>query len=439
MKCELVVKYLWSNDRRKSGLSGLVFCCILFFLLASSASSAAPADSLSVRKVKIYYRWDKFTIDSTYMGNAAGIREIDSLFNHCDRIIDSLYIVSSASPEGNVWYNDRLSRNRGAALSRHLATVRNDGEIGDVTIIPLGSNFPEFLKMLSGDGRVPYLDDVLAEFREHPDEHPDNVYRRVMRMRGGVPYAYIKKNILPWLRYAEIVVFSHPEYPEIPEIATDIKTGDSLAETSDDFSPLGDGLLSVAPMEMPSSRKRKYWYPALKTNLLYDAVSALNGEIEFPVGKKFSLVVEDVFPWWKWGTNDKKYCLQLWTMGVEPRWWFRRNDRKDWLSGHFAGVYAMSGKYDLQWKTSPCYQGEYWSAGLSYGYALPLCKWLNMEFSLSVGYIRSDYRHYQPDEGYEHLYRDKFKVGTVSFFGPTKAKVSLVLPIGRDSHNVRKR
>lgn len=258
-------------------------------------------------------------------------------------------------------------------------------------------------------------------------------------MHGGVPYAYIKRNILPWLRYAEIVVFSHPEYPEIPEVTADIRTDDFLVETSDGFAPLGDGLLSISPMEMPSSRKRRYWYPALKTNLLYDAVSALNGEIEFPIGKKFSLVVEDVFPWWKWGTNDKKYCFQLWTMGVEPRWWFRRNDRKDWLSGHFAGAYAMSGKYDLQWKTSPCYQGEYWSAGLSYGYALPLCKWLNMEFSLSVGYIRSDYRHYQPDEDYEHLYRDKFKVGTVSFFGPTKAKVSLVLPIGKDSHNIRKR
>lgn len=58
-----------------------------------------------------------------------------------------------------------------------------------------------------------------------------------------------------------------------------------------------------------------------------------------------------------------------------------------------------------------------------------------MEFSISAGYVRSDYRHYQPDEGYDHLFRDKYDVGTRSWFGPTKLKVSLVLPLGRDSHN----
>ena len=58
-----------------------------------------------------------------------------------------------------------------------------------------------------------------------------------------------------------------------------------------------------------------------------------------------------------------------------------------------------------------------------------------MEFSVSAGYISSDYRHYQPDDGYDHLYRDKFKVGRMSWSGPTKLKVSLVLPLWKDSHN----
>lgn len=125
-------------------------------------------------------------------------------------------------------------------------------------------------------------------------------------------------------------------------------------------------------------------------------------------------------------------------MGIEPRWWFARDDRRDYLTGHFAGVYGMSGKYDLQWDTKLCYQGEFWSAGLTYGYALPVSRWMNMEFSVSTGFLRTDYRHYQPDPGYEHLFRDKYNVGTVSWFGPTKLKVSLVIPIGKDSHKVNK-
>lgn len=250
-------------------------------------------------------------------------------------------------------------------------------------------------------------------------------------MDGGVPYTYIKRNILPYLRYAEVTMFSkhdfRHDFPPMPEVPGLVPVNAARHES--------ENISLAEPAAESGSKQRKYWYPALKTNLLYDAVTALNAEMEFPITKKFSILVEDVFPWWKWGTNDKQYCFQLWTMGVEPRWWFRRTDKKDWLSGHFAGVYAMAGKYDLQWKTKPCYQGEYWSAGLTYGYAMPICKWLNMEFSVSAGYISSDYRHYQPDDGYDHLYRDKFKVGRMSWFGPTKLKVSLVLPLWKDSHN----
>ena len=56
-------------------------------------------------------------------------------------------------------------------------------------------------------------------------------------------------------------------------------------------------------------------------------------------------------------------------------------------------------------------------------------KWGNLEFSLGLGYLRSEYRHYQPMESYSNLIRDPFDVGTVHYFGPTKAKISLVIPI----------
>lgn len=390
------------------------------------------SDSVSV---KIYYRWDNFDIDTTYLGNGASLREIERIFNRSLRLVDSIYIISSASPEGNVRYNARLSENRGLALKRQLAGIWNDGRLGDVTIFPLGSNFPEFLGALEADDRVPSRAEILREFASRPKEHPDTVYRQIMKMDGGAPYTYIKRNILPYLRYAEVTMFSkhdfrhdfRHDFPPMPEVPGLIPVNAARHES--------ENISLAEPAAESGSKQRKYWYPALKTNLLYDAVTALNAEVEFPITKKFSILVEDVFPWWKWGTNDKQYCFQLWTMGVEPRWWFRRTDKKDWLSGHFAGVYVMAGKYDLQWKTKPCYQGEYWSAGLTYGYAMPICKWLNMELSVSAGYISSDYRHYQPDDGYDHLYRDKFKVGRMSWFGPTKLKVSLVLPLWKDSHN----
>ena len=121
----------------------------------------------------------------------------------------------------------------------------------------------------------------------------------------------------------------------------------------------------------------------------------------------------------------------MWEIGIEPRWWFRRTDARDRLSGHFIGAYAMSGIYDFQNDSKICYQGEAWSAGLSYGYAMKLGKSpLNLEFAVSVGYLTATYRHYSPSIDYDSLIADLYESGKTHYFGPTKAKVSLVLPIG---------
>ena len=394
---------------------------------------------------KVYYRWDKWGLDTTYMGNATTVHRLDSILRLMQ--LDSVSLVSSASPEGSMKYNETLSRKRGETMRVHLARILDEQRLRTMTVVPLGSNYEEFLKALKEAKDIPYIYEVINEFKKNPDENPDITYRRIMKMRQGVPYSYIKRRILPYLRYAEIIIISHPRHAVVDTtvIAQPVVVPeDTIAQVG----PVADTLthsVEIAPQVVTQPEPvdtvvpaaRKYWYPALKTNLLYDVVTALNAELEIPIGKKFSIAFEDLFPWWNWGPNGKKYCFQLWEMGVEPRWWFARTDKKDYLSGHFVGAYGMSGKYDFQNDTDICYQGEFWSAGLTYGYAVPICKWLNMEFSISAGYLQTDYRHYQPDEAYEHLYRDHYKIGKTSWFGPTKAKISLVLPLGRDSHNAK--
>lgn len=172
------------------------------------------------------------------------------------------------------------------------------------------------------------------------------------------------------------------------------------------------------------------YYIALKSNLLYDAVGAFNAECEFPIGERFSVMVEDVFPWWRFGPNHgRKYAFQMVELGVEPRFWFPSKKYVSPLKGHFIGLYGMSAIYDFQWNRDGGYQGEYWSVGITYGYALPISKFFNMEFSLGIGYLFSDYRHYLPGQDYEALYVDKYNSGVLNYVGPTKLKVSLVWPI----------
>ena len=52
-----------------------------------------------------------------------------------------------------------------------------------------------------------------------------------------------------------------------------------------------------------------------------------------------------------------------------------------------------------------------------------------MEFSVSFGYAEIPYRHYIPSDDYEILIRDRNNAGTLTYIGPTKAEVSLVIPI----------
>lgn len=172
---------------------------------------------------------------------------------------------------------------------------------------------------------------------------------------------------------------------------------------------------------------------AVKTNLLYDVVSAFSVEVEVPIYDRYSMMVEDIFPWWETGF---KFCQQIWEMGPELRFWLQPWNPKgdDKLRGFFAGVYGMTAKYDIQFNTNIDYQGELWSAGLTFGYSKRI-QWLfgkpsntRLEFSISAGYLQTDFRHYLPTDYYDRLIRDKYNTGVVSYIGPTKAKISFVVP-----------
>lgn len=199
-----------------------------------------------------------------------------------------------------------------------------------------------------------------------------------------------------------------------------------------DEVPLLDSTVNM-PVDLASTFHRKSTFVALKTNLLYDALTLLNYSVEVPIGKHFSALLYHQVPWWTWGQNNHEYCIRFMSLGTEAKWWFWRGvestNRRDKLTGHYLGVYAESGKWDFQWKRSICTQGEHWSVGLSYGYAMPIGKYFNLEFSLSVGYASIPYRGYIPNEDYSVLWRDASRQGRWNYFGPTKAQVSLVVPI----------
>ena len=331
---------------------------------------------------RIYFPLDVAEFSPDYLENPATLAKLDSVIAvHGTSLIDSLVVIAQSSPEGPYKHNMDLSNGRAASMSEYLI-----------------SHFPD----LKGKIRV---------------------------QAGVAPWpADRSRAALVRLRYAAFrLVF--PFDISIPVPTQELKVDNALYEVDvEDDLIMPEESLDV---EIPEySPKYKQTIFALKTNLLFDAATLLNAEIEFPIGKRLSILWEDVFPWWETGN---KYCLQNWQMGPEFRYWFKPWDPygTDKLRGFFVGAYGASAKGDLQNDREFDYQYEYWSAGLTGGWSARLGRsnWGRLELSLGLGYANVDYRHYFPMDDYSKLIRDPYDVGTASFWGPTKAKVSLVLPI----------
>ena len=171
---------------------------------------------------------------------------------------------------------------------------------------------------------------------------------------------------------------------------------------------------------------------AIKTNLLFDVVSFVNLELEMPIGERFSIAGEVVFPWWTFdsGTADSnRNRIHLLNINLEGRYWFGNRAQKQTMTGWFAGIYVGGGLFDFE-SNAKGYKSDFFiMGGISGGYGHTINKKgsLRMEYSLGVGYMQADYiyyeAHYSPG-GEWHPVSDKYS--RYSWFGPTRLKVSFV-------------
>ena len=425
--------------------------------------------------VRIHFPFDKAYVSSQYMQNASALAALDSLAGAAEPGT-ALEVISYASPEGNYAYNVKLAARRADAFRNYIV---NHYPHLSVSVNPLGESWDDLRSDIVADTRLEA--DVREKILNIIDSsaEPDAKERQLKAIPA---YKSLYRNYFRSLRYAEVSfgsvassVVTTPSEPVVPDTTpaeeSDVKEpelpviedpniviGGAEVEVVKDtldthfsvdpahnieVSEPADTAAVTAPVDTVTLTEpvkpgfelvpSRNMFAAVKTNLLFDAVTALNVEVEVPIGKRFSVMWEDVFPWWETGN---KYCFQLWEMGAEARFWFKPWEKQgmEKLRGFFVGPYVMSGKYDFQYDRSINYQGEFWSAGLTAGYSVALGrkKNVNLEMSLSMGYMESPFRHYLPDGGYTKLLHDPARDGKFYniFMYPTKAKVSLVVPLG---------
>ena len=338
---------------------------------------------------------------------------IDSVSNNPDINIMSIRVTGYASPEGSFVKNDQLASRRTNSLTRYItvATTVSPSLFQTAHVAEDWEGLRTFVDTTAMLANRTALLQIIDSDRD-PDDKLTFIQKKYPK-----DYAVMLNVAFPLLR--------HTDY-QIDYVQKNVTHTLGKVHT-DTIYRLHADTLSTGWQSAVTPEPYRTFRPllAVKTNLLYDLVLAPNIEVEVPFGRdrRWSVMAEYTNPWWRWKNLDYSYQIQ--EGGVELRRWLlpRCNGSRPWLSGLFAGVYGAIAKYDIE-NDGTGDQGEVWSAGATLGYSCPLNRRLNMEFSLSAGYVKGERRHYNAEFDSTHLIYKYTK--NLGYFGPTKLKVSLV-------------
>lgn len=436
--------------------------CFVLLLVAAVAPSRAQQTAANARFM-INFRVNATALDWQYGENRYALAELNRFFSNIDlQNIDSIRITGSASPEGGEQINMTYANLRSLSMLDCLVTAYGCNP-NYIAVRARWNTWNEMVKLVNADLNIPKKSEMMILLSAWHVPYSERL-KLITDLKYTDSYQYIKDKIFPVLRNVHAVVIFYrvehnqkafvvhdmqAEYEKLPaEIAKKYDVMSAVVLPSDRLSidtTVADTPRIMIPTEEfrpfdslknTVAKEQKPLF-AIKTNLLFDLATLLNLEIEIPIGKRWSVAVEAIFPWWL--SQDKQNCLQILTGTVEGRFWFpprvvSKLGKFPSMTGWFVGVYAGAGLYDIEYQ-SKGYQGEsILSGGLTGGYAHSIGKHLRMEYSLGVGYMQTNYIRYQArylnlDQSW-HLYNQEY--GLLRWIGPTKAKISLVWMLNRN-------
>ncbi|MCM1490970.1 MAG: DUF3575 domain-containing protein [Muribaculum sp.] len=423
-------------------------------MLAPIANFGLCADDMRISQsdsVEIHFHQSKWNLDRNLGGNGVVLDSINRKLTFVQG--DSIYqirhvdVTGAASPEGSESFNRFLSEKRAETLFNHFSKY---GKLSDAdrSFTYKGRDWQRVLDMVEDDPKVPYRDETITLLRNIIDtktrlgRDPKDALPRLKKLRGGVPYSYLYKNIFPAVRASRLVVdYSRRLLPSI--------TSESLENLVlchiDSMLRLDESILnqidSAAPEIMEQLSVRKPFYMDIRTNMLYDAVLLPNLGAEFYLGKDISLGGNWMYAWWS--KNSSHFYMRAYGGELFGRWWFGKKAHAKPLTGHHLGAYAQIYTYDFEFGGDGEMGGKpggtlwdkfMWGGGLEYGFSLPIGSRFNIDFSLGIGYSTGLYHKYKPSDTH-YVWQSTHRR---HYFGPTKVEIALVWLIGRDNVNRRK-
>lgn len=316
----------------------------LFCILSLSMHilQAEPRESKTTElSYTFHFRINSSEIDLDFLDNRATLErmlsELAGIESDKSFIPDSLKIVSSSSPDGRYSHNDLLSRRRGVALLELLQRSHPHIDRYKLSL----SHSPEYWSLLRKivikDKKFPNRSTII-DIIDDPFLSWDQKEIGLNCFKGS--FRYLAENYIRELRVASATFTFIIQGISVPAMLPDDVLKPKASSVRREEQPLQAPDLSVY------TGPRKRTAVAFRTNLLADALTAVNLGLEVPINENFSIYGSMMFPWWL--TKDNRYCLQILSAGAEVRWWFRpeprsasgKSVRRDALTGHFLGLYA---------------------------------------------------------------------------------------------------
>lgn len=407
-----------------------------------------PAQAQMLKdSVLINFRQSKIYLDTAYMGNTQSLqhaRKVIEFYHRPDSnfVLTNVTVEGGASPEGSVSFNEWLSRKRAARIFDYIGAHFNLPD-SLTTFTFYGRDWVGLRKMVEADPKVPYRDEVLSLLDEiistykKGEKESHGLLARIKKLRKGVPYKYMYKNLFPTLRASKLVLTfdnPHPVAPPKPYVP--------ITDMSRLTSPLEIEMpaitFSFPPAPAPVPPLPKPFYMGLKTNMLYDLLAVPNIGAEFYLGKNISIVGNWMYGWWK--NDPSSFYWRIYGGDLALRWWFGKEAHEKPLTGHHLGIYGSLLTWDFELGgrgyMGGVPRGAIWDKcnhffGVEYGYSLPIARRWNIDFNIGIGYWGGVYQVYDPVDNC-YVYRETRRM---HYVGPTKAEVSLVWLIGRGNYN----
>lgn len=389
----------------------LVSLMLTFFV--APAFSQVVGDTL-----RIYFHKESAIYNKTYKDNEARAEKFFQKFNALRSVSGAVVLkvetCGVASPEGQVAFNEIISKARMSALAR-IVRSKTDYPDSLIRFSNSSSDWGELAKEIAADDKVSSKQDVLDIINNYQGDK----IKKLLSVDYGRPYWYIYHNIYPKVRAAKIIysvdlsaLVSEPEITDDEEWACDEYLFDSLQV---------DSTLGIT-IQHPSEETLLSF--EVKTNALGWGLGMVNFAAEVDIIPHLSVNV----PFYYSGGYDY-FSPYVKFRGVvlqpEVRYypWLKDEKNDGFFVGGHLGLgwynYALNGDYRIQdaGGNRPAFGG-----GLSLGYKLRFKKhpsW-GVEFAIGAGVYNAKYDIFYNEENGPYYRKDVRK----TWFGIDNAAVS---------------